>query len=100
MTDTAEGLARGAPPLWQALWIAAVAGARLRDGVPLDRGLGDAQAAVLAQLGGRLHARAGAAAKDVAFTAARHRALTDALIARLATRAPAAPVHALLGAAL
>lgn len=101
-TVTAAVAARGAPPLWQALWIAAVAGARLRDGVPLDRGLADGQAAVAAQLHGaeRLHARAGAAAKDVAYTAARHRALTDALIARLATRPPSPPVHALLSAAL
>lgn len=90
----------GALPLWQALWIAAVAGARLRDGVPLDRGLADGQAAVAAQCRPDLHPRAGAAAKDVAFTAARHRALADALIAQLATRPPSPPVHALLGAAL
>lgn len=92
----------GAPPLSQALWIAAVAGARLRDGVPLERGLAEAQRAIAAAIGPgeKLHPRAAAAAKDVAFTAARHRALTDALIARLVTRPPAPPLHALLGAAL
>lgn len=92
----------GAPPLSQALWIAAVAGARLRDGVPLERGLADAQRAIAAAIGPRerLHARAAAAGKDIAFTAARHRALTDALIARLVTRPPSPPLHALLGAAL
>lgn len=97
-----EAPAAGAPPLAQALWIAAVAGVRLRAGVPLERGLADAQAAVAAQLGApqAVHPRAAAAAKDVAFTAARHLALTDALIARLAARPPAPPVAALLGAAL
>ena len=92
--------ARDGPPLWQALWIAAVAGARLRDGVPLERGLTDARAAVGTQAVEGLHPRAAAAAKDVAFSAARQRALTDALIARLAARPPAPPVAALLGAAL
>jgi len=92
----------GAPPLAQALWIAAAAGARLRDGTPLERGLAEAQAQIVAQLrqGERLHPRAAAAAKDVAFTAARHRALTDALITRLASRPPDPPVAALLGVAL
>jgi 16S rRNA (cytosine967-C5)-methyltransferase len=99
MTTAEQG---GAPALWQALWIAAVAGARLRAGTPLDRGLADAHAAVAAQLGRSepLHPRAAAAAKDVAYVAARHRALADALIARLASRPPAPPVAALLCAAL
>ncbi len=93
---------RSAPPLSQAMWVAAVAGAWLRDGVPLDRGLLRAQSLVAAQLRGgeQLHPRAAAAAKDLAFTAARHRALTDALVARLASRPPAPPVQALLGVAL
>jgi 16S rRNA (cytosine967-C5)-methyltransferase len=92
----------GGPPLAQALWIAAVAGARLRAGTPLERGLAEAQSGVNASLHGRerLHPRAAAAAKDIAFAAARQRALTDAMVARLAPRPPAAPVAALLGAAL
>lgn len=95
-----RGDGQGAPPLWQALWIAAVASLRLRDGVPLERGLAQAGAQIGPLLGTALHPRAAAAAKDVAFTAARQRALTDALIARLTTRPPAPPVHALLGVAL
>jgi 16S rRNA (cytosine967-C5)-methyltransferase len=86
--------------LWQALWIAAVASLRLRDGMSLERGLSQAGAQIGALLGSTLHPRAAAAAKDVAFTAARQRALTDALIARLASRPPPAPLHALLGVAL
>jgi 16S rRNA (cytosine967-C5)-methyltransferase len=102
MSETSDGASRGAPPLWQALWIAAVAGARLRHGVPLDRGLADAQAAVTAQLqrAAPLHPRAAAAAKDVAFAAARHRALSEAMVEKLASRPPSMPVAALLGAAL
>jgi len=92
--------ALGAPPLWQALWIAAVATVRLREGVPLERGLAQATAQIGALVAAPLHPRAAAAAKDVAFTAARQRALTDALIARLASRPPAPPLHALLGVAL
>jgi len=92
----------GAPPLWQALWIAAVAGVRLREGTPLERGLADGRAAVAARMpnGATMHPRAAAAAKDVAFAAARHRAFADAAIARLASRPPSAPAAALLGAAL
>lgn len=107
MTDAEPGAAlppaeRGGPPLAQALWIAAVAGARLRAGTPLERGLAEAEQGVAAHLPGRerLHPRAAAAAKDIAFAAARQRALTDAMIARLASRPPAVPVAALLGAAL
>ena len=99
-SDAAGGDAPGAPPLWQALWIAAVASLRLRDGVSLERGLSQASAQIGALLGSTLHPRAAAAAKDVAFTAARQRALTDALIAKLASRPPPAPLHALLGVAL
>lgn len=96
--DPAES---GAPPLAQALWIAAVASARLRDGMPLERGLAWAHERITTQMSGRrLHPRAAAAAKDIAFTAARHRALTDALIARLAARPPSTPLAALLGVAL
>ena len=98
MNDAAE---IGAPPLAQAMWIAAVASARLREGMPLERGLALAHERISAQIGGRrMHPRAAAAAKDIAFTAARHRALTDALIARLAARPPSEPVAALLGVAL
>lgn len=101
-THAAAAAERGGPPLAQALWIAAVAGARLRTGTPLERGLADAQRGVAASMhsGERLHPRAAAAAKDVAFAAARQRALTDAMVARLAARPPDAPVAALLGAAL
>jgi 16S rRNA (cytosine967-C5)-methyltransferase len=102
MTEIAGAPATGAPPLWQALWIAAVAGARLRAGTPLDRGLAEAHAAVAARMpaGERLHPRATAAAQDVAYAAARQRALADAIVARLAARPPTPPLAALLGAAL
>lgn len=100
LPEAAVSGAPGAPPLWQALWIAAVASLKLREGVPLERGLTQAGAQIGALLGSTLHPRAAAAAKDVAFTAARQRALTDALIARLASRPPPAPLHALLGVAL
>jgi 16S rRNA (cytosine967-C5)-methyltransferase len=97
-----RGDGRAAPPLWQALWIAAAASARLGEGAPLERGLAQAQTAVAAQLPADtpLHPRAAAAAKDIAFAAARHRALADALVAALAARPPAPPVAALLGCAL
>ena len=63
-SDAAGGDAPGAPPLWQALWIAAVASLRLRDGVSLERGLSQAGAQIGALLGSTLHPRAAAAAKE------------------------------------
>ncbi len=86
------------PPLWQALLLAAQGWRGLREGVALDRAL---ERATLADArGDQRHPRAAAAAKDIAYTAARHLALIDWIIARLVPRAPAAAVEALLAVAL
>lgn len=85
------------PPLWQALLLAAQGWRGLREGVALDRAL---ERALLADTAGTRHPRAAAAAKDVAYTAARHLALIDWIIARLVPRAPAAAAEALLAVAL
>lgn len=90
------GSGRGAPPLADALRVAAAAWQRFRAGAGLDRAL-DAAAATIASGG---HPRAAAAAKDIAYHAARHLALLDALIARLARTPPAPPVAALLALGL
>lgn len=87
--------AAGAPPLAEALRVAAAAWLRLRAGAPLERAL----EAAAAEAAGR-HPRTAAAAKDIAYHAARHLALLDALIARLARRPPAPPVGALLSMGL
>jgi 16S rRNA (cytosine967-C5)-methyltransferase len=84
----------GGPPLWQALLLAAEAWRGLRAGTALDRAL-DA-----AQLTETAHPRAAAAAKDIAYTATRHLALIDSIVARLVPRVPAPAVEALLSVAL
>ncbi len=87
--------APGAPPLADALRVAAAAWQRFRSGAALDRALGAA-----AQATGATHPRVAAAARDIAYHAARHLALLDALIARLAQTPPAPPVAALLAMGL
>lgn len=86
----------GAPALADALRVAADAWQRFRAGESLDRAL---DAALVAQPTLN-HPRVPAAAKDIAYTATRHLALIDALVARLAPRAPAEPVAALVAVAL
>lgn len=87
--------AGGAPPLADALRIAAAAWRRFRTGTALDHALAAAAASA-----GRSHPRVAAAAKDIAYHATRHLALLDALIARLARTPPPAPVAALLAMGL
>lgn len=87
--------AASSPPLAEALRYAAIAWQQFRDGAQLGRALDHAAA----QPGAR-HPRTLAAAQDIAYTATRHRALLDVLIAKLAERPPAAPVAALLAMAL
>jgi len=87
--------ARSGPPLADALQLAAHAWRAFRDGSSLDRALTAAGAALPG-----LHPRAGAAARDITYTAARRLALIDTLLARLAQRAPDAPIEALLAVAL
>jgi 16S rRNA (cytosine967-C5)-methyltransferase len=85
----------GAPPLADALRTAAAAWQRFRTGAALDRALDEA-----AQAAAEAHPRTAAAARDIAYHAARHLALLDALIARLARTPPAPPVAALLAMGL
>jgi 16S rRNA (cytosine967-C5)-methyltransferase len=116
-----EATDTGAPPLWQALLLAAEGWRGLRDGHSLDRSLGRSLDRSLDQSAERSsdgsfdgrnagadrapmvqgqHRRAAAAAKDIAYTAARHLALIDWIIARLVPREPAPAVEALLAVAL
>ncbi len=90
--------AGGAPPLADALRVAAAVWRRMRAGASLDRAL----AGAVDTLGAAAapHPRLAAAAKDIAFTATRHLALIDALLARLASRAPDPPAAALIAVAL
>jgi len=84
------------PPLAEALQVAAKAWQQLRGGASLGRAL---EVAASAQSELR-HPRSLAAAQDIAYTATRHLALLDALAPRLAPRAPAPQVAALLAVAL
>jgi 16S rRNA (cytosine967-C5)-methyltransferase len=86
----------GGPPLAEALRLAAEAWQQLRGGTSLGRAL---ESAASVQREAR-HPRTFAAAQDIAYTATRHLALIDALAARLAVRAPAPPVSALLAVSL
>lgn len=86
--------AQGAPPLADALRIAAAAWTAFRSGASLDRAL------AAAALPGNPAPRLAAAAKDIAYTAVRHLALIEALLHRLAHRAPEPAVAALLAVAL
>jgi 16S rRNA (cytosine967-C5)-methyltransferase len=85
----------GAPPLADALRVAAAAWQRFRAGAALDRALAAAAPAADAT-----HPRVAAAARDIVYHAARQLALLDALIARLARTPPAPPVAALLAMGL
>jgi 16S rRNA (cytosine967-C5)-methyltransferase len=83
------------PPLAQALRLAAAAWVEFRGGRALDHAL-----ELAAATRGAEHPRAAAAAQDIVYTAARHLALLEALIAQLAPRPPAPPIAALLALAL
>ena len=85
----------GAPPLAQALLVAAVAWLQFLDGRTLDAALDEAVDAVQPA-----HPRAVAAAKDIVYGATRQKLLLDALVARLAARAPSGAVLALLTVSL
>jgi 16S rRNA (cytosine967-C5)-methyltransferase len=86
----------GAAPLAEGLRAAASAWLGLRHGRSLDRAL----AAALDRQDQQRRARLAGAAKDIAYTAVRHLALIDAMLSRLARRAPDPPVAALLAVAL
>ena len=86
----------GGPPLAAALHIAAAAWEQMRGGTALGRAL---EIAATTQRAPR-HPRTLAAAQDIAYTATRNLALLDALVARLADRAPRPPVAALLAVSL
>ena len=85
-----------APPLAESLRLAAAAWTMFRGGQALDRAL--AEAAAKAAL--HPHPRSAAAAKDIAYTAVRHLALIEAMLHRLAHRAPEPAVAGLLAVAL
>jgi 16S rRNA (cytosine967-C5)-methyltransferase len=88
--------AGGAPPLADALRVAAAAWLRFRAGHGLDQALAEARA----RCHGRDSGNLAGAAKDVAYTAVRHLALAEATVARLARTPPAPEVGALLAVAL
>lgn len=83
------------PPLADALRFAAAAWVEFRAGRALDHALELAAATRAVE-----HPRTAAAAQDIVYTAARHLALLEALIAQLAARPPAPPVAALLALGL
>jgi len=89
-----------APPLAEALRVAASAWHELRRGTSLDRALAAAMAAIESASKERPHPRLGAAAKDIAYTAVRHLSLIDAMLGKLVHRAPEPAVAALLAVAL
>ncbi len=88
----------GAPPLADALRLAAAAWRAFRAGTSLDAALDQAQGGFVAI--GTSHPRLAAAAKDIAYTAVRHLALIEALLHKLAHRAPEPAAAALLAVAL
>ena len=89
-----------APPLADALRVAAAAWRGLRGGSSLDRALAAATDEFAASLRAPVHPRLAAAAKDVAYSATRHLALIEAMLERLAHRAPEPAVSALLAVTL
>lgn len=89
-----------APPLADALRVAATAWRGLRGGNSLDRALAAAMAEAVAAAPAAVHPRLAAAAKDVAYSATRHLALIEAMLERLAHRAPDPAVSALLAVTL
>jgi len=90
-----DGEAPSGPPLADVLRIAAAAWAAFRGGASLDRAL-----AGTTPSGDAAAPRRVAAAKDITYTAVRHLALSEALLQRLAHRAPEPAVSALLAVAL
>jgi 16S rRNA (cytosine967-C5)-methyltransferase len=93
---TASAPAAGAPALADVLRVAAAAWRRFRGGRALDAALDEALRDWRAPASPRL----GAAAQDAAYTAVRHLALAEAVVARLAAKPPAPAVGALLAVAL
>jgi 16S rRNA (cytosine967-C5)-methyltransferase len=89
-----------APPLADALRVAAAAWLGLRGGNSLERALAAAGADFAASTPGPVHPRLAAAAKDVAYSATRRLALVEAMLGRLAHRAPEPAVSALLAVTL
>ena len=87
-----------APPLADALRVAAAAWQGLRGGNALDRALAAAMQDFAASA--PAHPRLAAAAKDVAYSATRQLALIDAMLGKLAHRAPDPAVSALLSVTL
>ena len=85
----------GAPPLAEALLVAAVSWQQFLGGRTLDAALDDALEAVQPA-----HPRAAAAAKDIIYGATRQKLLLEALVARLAPRPPSGAVAALLTVSL
>ncbi|MCU0765061.1 MAG: 16S rRNA (cytosine(967)-C(5))-methyltransferase RsmB [Burkholderiaceae bacterium] len=88
------------PPLADALRVAAAAWRGLRDGNSLDRALDRATRDFAAGATTQSHPRLAAAAKDIAYGATRQLALIEAMLARLAHRAPEPEVAALLAVTL
>jgi 16S rRNA (cytosine967-C5)-methyltransferase len=89
-----------APPLADALRVAAAAWRGLRGGNSLDRALAAATDEFAASLHAPVHPRLAAAAKDIAYSATRHLALIEAMQEKLAHRAPEPAVSALLAVTL
>ena len=89
-----------APPLADALRVATAAWRGLRGGNSLDRALAAALREFAATAPAPVHPRLAAAAKDVAYATARHLALIEAMLAKLAHRAPEPAVSALLAVTL
>jgi 16S rRNA (cytosine967-C5)-methyltransferase len=85
----------GAPPLAQALLVAAVAWQQFLGGRTLEVALAEAVVAVRPA-----HPRAAAAAKDIVYGATRQKRLLETLVERLTTRPPSSAVAALLTVAL
>jgi len=90
----------GAPPLADALRVAAAAWRRLRSGDSLDRALVRALDEFAAGATAPVHPRLAAAAKDIVYSAPRQLALIEAMLDRLSHRAPDPPVAALLAVTL
>jgi len=89
-----------APPLADALRVAAAAWHGLRGGNSLDRALAEAMDGFAAPLSSPAHPRLAAAAKDIAYGATRQLALIEAMLEKLVHRAPEPAVSALLAVAL
>jgi 16S rRNA (cytosine967-C5)-methyltransferase len=89
-----------APPLADVLHVAATAWRGMRNGNSLDRALAAAAGEFAAADPASVHPRLAAAAKDVAYSATRRLALIEAMLDKLAHRAPEPAVSALLAVSL